>query len=133
MAKVFVDRLRAHHIANLYFSYIVEGELPRKESHDDVTFVFNYPLLIIDTTDAICIECKPFPAINFCRGPRTRSMDHFAAEKLEVNVGEKYNDKTLAGPFKRKAEEHGFVVGESHNGDFFMEKFYGDDWKKRFI
>ncbi|MFA5992332.1 MAG: hypothetical protein WC796_01355 [Candidatus Pacearchaeota archaeon] len=107
MESIRVNKLRAHHVANLYLDFLKCRErmgrnlsgLIADHVRSENRVIVEYPIEVVDVIDPICDACRKYPEINFCRGSHIRSMDRIAARRLGVTIDEKYSKTGLLRVF----------------------------------
>src|SRR3989338_9057744 len=115
-------KIRAHHLRNLFFDYIRQGELPANYREG---LPLTYPISVTDSTeDAVCVKCRTYPEINLCNG-RFRLEDQQCAEILYIEIGHEYTAEMLVKIFDSKAHELGLKKKMFYDGKELLEKFRG--------
>lgn len=124
--KVVVKELRGHHLLNLFYSYIEKGEFVQElvywglnKYSRSVKFVYSDEMLITDTIDDMCLLCRAYPAINFCKGLDLKLEDHKSVDMLGVVINHAYAPSELECMFKEKVNELGLKIGSA---SYVLEK-----------
>jgi hypothetical protein len=113
MSQTELKVLRAHHLRELYFLYLRLAEVPTAIPPDSTPI--QYPILVTDSIDDMCRECRNNGICNGKEAKRVQREDKTVAEILQIKVGAEYSAESLANIFKAKAQKQGIIPGKTYN------------------
>lgn len=126
-----IDRMRAHHLANLYLDFLEDGEVPDRDRGVYGRYILQFPILVTDSITPLCKDDCKYPLINFCKGSHMAEWDRFSAEKLGVKLGTRYYKEELQEIFHSRAVEHKLQIGKEYFIDDVLDSLYGYDWRRK--